>query len=62
MVYRVRRGFVCKMLRGLGSEKLIAEIDNAFAVERQLLERLGAHPRIVRYVPIYRIGNLNLKY
>ncbi|KAF2257938.1 kinase-like protein [Lojkania enalia] len=37
------------------SEKLVAEFQNAFAVERQLLNRLGVHPRIVRYYGPYGI-------
>lgn len=52
IVYRVGRDSVCKVPRSKGSERLIAEIDNAFVVERELLQMLGVHPRIVQYVPI----------
>jgi hypothetical protein len=55
IVYRVRRGkttLACKMPRDLPYQELVDEIENAFAVERQLLERLGDHPGIVRYVSI----------
>lgn len=58
VVYRVRKGktaLACKMPRDLPDQesyqRLVDEIDNAFAVERKLLERLGDHPGIVRYVP-----------
>ncbi|KAF2006190.1 kinase-like protein [Amniculicola lignicola CBS 123094] len=49
IVYRVGKDLVGKMPRTLGSKEFMAEIDNAFGVERQLLTRLGVHPRIVRY-------------
>jgi hypothetical protein len=52
IVYRVERGLISKSPRTEGSEQFRAEIKNAFAVEKQLLERLGKHPRIVQYVPI----------
>jgi hypothetical protein len=51
VVYRVKRGLVCKSPRTIDNKGLQAEFKNAFAVERQLLERLGNHPRIVQYVP-----------
>jgi serine/threonine protein kinase len=52
-VYRVIPGLIVKSPRTsdyLSAESL-AEFKNAFAVEEKLLERLGRHPRIVRYVP-----------
>jgi hypothetical protein len=48
-VYRVREGLVCKVPQVL-RERFRAEVENAFAVEKQLLERLGSHPGIVKYV------------
>ncbi|OAL45261.1 hypothetical protein IQ07DRAFT_662121 [Pyrenochaeta sp. DS3sAY3a] len=47
-VYRVKEGFVCKAPSTTDSETYRADIENAFMVERRLLEQLGAHPRIVR--------------
>jgi hypothetical protein len=52
VVHRVEEGLICKSPRSEGSVKFLAEIKNAFAVEKQLLERLGVHPGIVRYGPI----------
>jgi hypothetical protein len=50
-IYRVGEGLVCKMPRN-DTIKFVAEFDNAFEVERQLLTKLGVHRRIVRYVAI----------
>lgn len=49
-VHRVADGLVCKAPWSLMDEQLRAEIDNAFVVEKRILERLGVHPRIVQYV------------
>ncbi|KAH8702927.1 kinase-like domain-containing protein [Phaeosphaeriaceae sp. PMI808] len=45
-VYRLREGLVCKSPCRVDNELLLAEFENAFAVEKQLLEMLGHHPRI----------------
>ncbi|KAF2680727.1 kinase-like protein [Lentithecium fluviatile CBS 122367] len=45
-VHCVKEGVVGKVPRKTHDEKLNAEFKNAFAVEKQLLERLGDHPRI----------------
>ncbi|KAF1992914.1 kinase-like protein [Amniculicola lignicola CBS 123094] len=62
IVYRVKGGNgctkVCKMPRGGGSKRLLAEIDNAFMVEKKLLQRLGDHPRIVQYYGSYSIEGM----
>jgi hypothetical protein len=52
IVYRVTEGIVVKTPRPTFSKALESEIDNAFIVEEQLLQRLGSHPRIVQYVSI----------
>jgi hypothetical protein len=51
-VYRLEHGLVCKAPRRFTTytAERRAWNDNAFVVERQLLERLGRHPRIVEYV------------
>ncbi|OAL55907.1 kinase-like protein [Pyrenochaeta sp. DS3sAY3a] len=54
-VHRVEDGLVCKAPWSLTSEKLRAEIDNAFEVEKRILERLGVHPRIVQFHGPYKI-------
>ncbi|KAF2024858.1 kinase-like protein [Setomelanomma holmii] len=46
-VYRVKEGLVCKVPSDTNSDRYRAEIENAFVVEKRLLERLGHHPRIV---------------
>ncbi|KAF2726452.1 kinase-like protein [Polyplosphaeria fusca] len=53
MVYRVGKGLVCKIPYNQGSNQFLAEVDNAFAVESRLLEKLGNHPRIVPYYGPY---------
>lgn len=55
IVFRVAQGLVGKMPRDMhktlaGHEEFVAEVDNAFAVEKRLLDRLGDHPRIIRSV------------
>jgi len=52
VVYRVAPGLVCKIPKSPPYKNLVAEFKNSFAVEKQLLQRLGSHPRIVRYVPL----------
>jgi hypothetical protein len=57
IVYRIGLGRAGKMPRDMdlelpGLEEFAIEIDNAFDVEKKLLERLGNHPRIVRSVII----------
>lgn len=59
VVHRVQRGLVCKVPRSQCSEWLLAEINNAFLVERRLLERLGDHCRIIRYFGDSRIKNMD---
>jgi hypothetical protein len=48
IVYRVAPGLVCKIPKNPPYEELAAEFKNSFAVEKQLLQRLGSHPNIVR--------------
>jgi hypothetical protein len=43
VVFRLRRGVVLK------SPKEKFEVEHNFAVERQILEILGEHPRIIKY-------------
>lgn len=52
VVYRLEDGLVLKLPRESIPASMATEIENAFAVERRLLERLGQHPQIVQYVPI----------
>jgi len=52
IVYRVGVGLVVKIPRPPFSKEHESELENAFVVEEQLLERLGDHPRIVQYVPM----------
>jgi hypothetical protein len=51
IVYRLKEGLVLKLPRSSVPEGFRAEIASAFVIEKQLLERLGPGPRIVRYVP-----------
>jgi serine/threonine protein kinase len=51
-VYRVREGLVWKSQRKAPDEFWSEKIANAFKVEHKLLQRLGNHPGIVRYVPL----------
>jgi len=48
IVRRVGNGLAWKSPRSGLSDRFLAEIDNAFAVEQELLKRLGVHPRIFR--------------
>ncbi|KAH8723059.1 kinase-like domain-containing protein [Phaeosphaeriaceae sp. PMI808] len=58
VVYRVEEGLVCKAPWNVDSEEYRAEIENAFAVEKSLLERLGVHPQIIRYYKPYTIKGM----
>jgi hypothetical protein len=49
-VYRVREGLVWKTQRKTPSEFWSKKIAHPFKVEHALLQRLGNHPGIVRYV------------
>ncbi|KAH7405772.1 kinase-like domain-containing protein [Phaeosphaeria sp. MPI-PUGE-AT-0046c] len=49
VVYRTQQGLVCKSPQPGGSERFRTDVANQFAVEKQLLERLGNHPWIVKY-------------
>jgi hypothetical protein len=51
IVYRLEEGLVLKLPRSSVPERFRAEIAAAFVIEKQLLERLGLCPHIVRYVP-----------
>ncbi|KAH8707500.1 kinase-like domain-containing protein [Phaeosphaeriaceae sp. PMI808] len=57
-VYRVKQGLALKSPRTSNClpEQLLAQFKNVFTVERQLLERLGHHPRIVRYYGLLTTG------
>jgi hypothetical protein len=52
-VYRVREGLVWKTQRKAPSEFWSKEIAHSFKVEHALLQRLGNHPGIVRYVLLF---------
>jgi hypothetical protein len=54
-VYRVREGLVWKTQRKAPSEFWSKEIAHSFKVEHALLQRLGDHPGIVRYVLLFTI-------
>jgi hypothetical protein len=54
-VYRVREGLVWKTQRKAPSEFWSKEIAHSFKVEHALLQRLGNHPGIVRYVLLLTI-------
>jgi hypothetical protein len=51
IVSRLRDGLVLKLPRTGLSKEFLDEIHHAFDVEHALLQRLGDHPGIVRYVP-----------
>ena len=44
----VSPGIVVKKAHRLGEESFDKRFANNFSVERQILERLGQHPRIIR--------------
>ncbi|KAL2185806.1 kinase-like protein [Thermothelomyces heterothallicus CBS 203.75] len=51
-------GIVVKKPHQLGEEYFTKRFTNNFSVERQILERLGQHPRIVRYLGLQGDGIL----
>ncbi|KAK3373947.1 kinase-like domain-containing protein [Lasiosphaeria ovina] len=56
----VSPGVVVKKAHQLGDESYDKRFANNFSVERQILERLGKHPRIVRYVGLQEDGGILL--
>ncbi|KAH8710037.1 kinase-like domain-containing protein, partial [Phaeosphaeriaceae sp. PMI808] len=57
IVYRVKEGLVLKSLRSLVPERMRTTVTTAFAIEEQLLKRLGRCPQIVRCYGFFRTGD-----
>lgn len=54
--FRPRKGVILKAAVKIGEDQVIKKrqnVDSYFTIEEQILQRLGPHPRIIRYEKIF---------